>query len=806
MTSSAAGVRAAGHLVPPPASQTHTETASAAASAPGEAPGEAPGGLTAAGPTAVVVCVHTPQRLAVIRRCLDAVTRQLDPDHDQLVVVVDHHDELLRLLRAAVPTATVVANTGERGLSGARNTGIAASTAPVVVFLDDDAVPRPGWLAAWRRVFADPAVMLAGGAVCPDWADGRAPRWFPDEYGWVVGCDYRGIGAAGTPVRNPIGANMAVRRDALDRVGGFSVRLGRVAAVPSGCEETELGIRMGRAYGPAAIVRFDEPTVDHHVPVTRATIGYFLSRCHHEGRSKAVLSAAVGRTPSLSAERRYTLRTLPAAVARHAVAVTRGDLSGPARATMTVLGLVATAGGYLAGLRGGRDRSAMATGDRPTAVVEVELAGTAECDLTVPAAAASVLVRFRDRPVGRVVLSSQAGPVPQVGPVPQAADGAATALERAIESGLGPALRAHLDRAGVPVPPAATPGELLRLARGSAAVAPDAHPVSGQPLVSVVLCTLGTEERLPAAVAAVLAQTYRDLELIVVDNDPAGGRVRPRLAEVDDPRLRVVAQPRRGLSMARNAGLAAAAGDIVAFTDDDALPDVHWLAELVRGFAVDPAVGCVTGLVTPARLDTRWERLFEEYGAFDKGYLAKAWSVRPVPPRLARSAGVGDRGPLFPYVAGNYGSGNNMAFRAEVLRELAGFDPALGAGSPTRGGEDLDMFRAVLTAGHAILYLPSALVRHFHRDTRAALRSQLFGYGSGFTAVAFKQLISGWSAALRIVRASPKALRVVVDPQSPKYAGRSPGFPLSLSCAEFAGYLAGPWLLLWGRVRARWRS
>ncbi|MDG4762601.1 glycosyltransferase [Solwaraspora sp. WMMD406] len=776
MSSSVAGVRTADHRAP---RRTHPTTVPAAA-----------------GPAAVVVCVHTPERLAVIRRCLDAATRQLDPDHDQLVVVVDHHDELLRLLRSAVPTATVVANVGERGLSGARNTGIAATTAPVVIFLDDDAVPGPGWLAAWRRIFTDPTVMMAGGAVRPDWADGRAPRWFPDEYGWVVGCDYRGIGAAGTPVRNPIGANMAIRRDALNQVGDFSVRLGRVAAVPSGCEETELGIRVGRAYGPAAVVRFDEPTVDHRVPATRATVGYFLSRCHHEGRSKAVLSAAVGRTSSLSAERRYALRTLPAAVARHFVAVVRGDLAGPARATMTVLGLFATAGGYLVGLRANRKRAATAAHpeDRPMAVVEVELAGTAGRDLAVPAAAASVLIRFRGLPVGRVVLP------PRV-----TANGPAV-LERAVERGLGPALRVHLDRAGVPVPSAATPDELLRLARASAPAASDEHAVaSGQPLVSVVLCTLGTEARLPAAVAAILAQTYRDLELIVVDNDPVSDRVRHRLADVDDPRVRIVAQPRRGLSRARNAGLAAASGDIVAFTDDDALPDVHWLAEAIRGFAVDPAVGCVTGLVTPARLDTRWERLFEEYGAFDKGYLAKVWSVRPVPPRLAHAAQIGDRGPLFPYVAGNYGSGNNMAFRAEVLRELAGFDPALGAGSPTRGGEDLDMFRAVLTAGHAILYVPSALVRHFHRDSRPALRRQLFGYGSGFTAVAFKQLVSGWSAALRIMRSSPKALRVVVDPQSPKYAGRSPDFPLALSCAEFAGYLAGPWLLLWGRVRARWR-
>ena len=731
-----------------------------------------PAATSRTGPAAVVVCVHTPERLPVMRRALAAVADQLR-DGDELVVVVDHHDELKALLAAELPLATVVANAAARGLSGARNTGVAVSAAPLLVFLDDDAVPHAGWLAAWRQVFADPEVMMAGGAVNPDWAVGAAPRWFPDEYGWVVGCDYRGITPAGEAARNPIGANMAVRRAALDRVGVFSAGLGRVGAVPAGCEETEIAIRIGYEFGTRAVIRTEGPAVDHLVPATRTTTRYFVARCVHEGRSKRRLSAAVGRTASLSSERRYVVRTLPVGFFRHLAALARGDVAGPARAAMVVAGLFATGWGYLTASR------APAPPDTPVAVAEVELAGGR---IETPPAPASVLVRFKDLPVGRVQLTD-GGP----------------GLERAVADTLATSLAALLERAGM-VPPN-RPDEVVAAARACPPGATPAAPDGAK--VTVVICTLGTEPRLRGAVAAALTQTHAATDVVVVDNDPASGRVARLLRGLDDPGLRVVAEPRRGLSWARNTGLAAATGTLVAFTDDDALPDRHWVAELVRGFALDPGIACVTGLVTPARLETRWERLFEEYGAFDKGYTARTWAVAPVADPLAHVAPPGERGPLFPYTAGNYGSGNNMAFRADLLRAVGGFDPALGAGSPARGGEDLDIFRAVLVAGHTILYTPSALVRHFHRDTGPALRKQLYGYGTGIAAVGFKQLVAGPGTAWRLLRKLPAAVRVIVDPRSVKYEGRSSAYPIGLNAVEMAGYLAGPWLLIRGRMRAR---
>ncbi|OLT10607.1 hypothetical protein BJF78_28620 [Pseudonocardia sp. CNS-139] len=430
----------------------------------------------------------------------------------------------------------------------------------------------------------------------------------------------------------------------------------------------------------------------------------------------------------------------------------------------------------------------------PIPVRDVELAGTAGAALPLPAGPASVLVRLNELPVGCIWVESGADP--------------GAALRAAVDDHLAEPLR-RLRRPGRRAGAGRhRPGAAAR-DRARAAARPPPAPPAG-PLATVVVCTLGREPGLRDVVRAVLDQTHPAIELVVVDNDPASGQVPVWLAGIDDPRLRVVAQPVRGLSDARNAGLAAASGEIVVFTDDDARPDRHWVAELVRVFDRDRegVVGCVTGLVTAARLDTPWELFFEEYGGFGKGYRPKFWSLRPPPAAVANAGEPGERGPLFPYAGGNYGSGNNMAFRTDRLRALGGFDPALGAGTSVHGGEDLDAFRAVVQAGDTVFYTPTALVRHLHRDSERALRRQMFGYGTGMAAAVTKQLVAGPDAAMAVLRALPAALRVLLAPGSVKNQGKSAEFPLLLTLTELLGYAVGPLRYLAGRrrVRARTRS
>jgi cellulose synthase/poly-beta-1,6-N-acetylglucosamine synthase-like glycosyltransferase len=323
--------------------------------------------------------------------------------------------------------------------------------------------------------------------------------------------------------------------------------------------------------------------------------------------------------------------------------------------------------------------------------------------------------------------------------------------------------------------------------------------------VSVVVCTLGRQPGLRGTVEAVLAQTHADLDVLVVDNDPGSGRTAGLLAGVPDPRLRVVPEPVRGLSVARNTGLRAARGGLVAYTDDDALPDPTWVAELVAVIRGDDTgvVGCVTGRVVAAETTTSEQRWFEDFGDFDKGSDRIVWSMAPPPETLP---GIrGPHSPFFPYTAGEMGTGNNMLFRTSALRGLGGFDEALGTGSPARGGEDLDTYRRIVLAGQVLVYTPDAVVRHRHRDTREALRSQMFGYGAGMAASLTKVLLHGGPPALALLRRLPRGVYMLVWPSSAKNEKYPARTPPSLVAAELLGYLAGPLLYARGVARARRR-
>lgn len=297
--------------------------------------------------TSVIVCAFSDARWDALCAAVASIDAQSHPAH-QAIVVIDHNPGLLARARARFTGATVIENSGRPGLSGARNSGIKAATGEVVAFLDDDAVADPGWLEALARGFADPRVLGAGGAVDPLWAAGR-PAWFPAEFDWVVGCAHNGMPTGRTAVRNVIGANMAFRAEALRALDGFREGIGRVGAVPLGCEETDLCIR-ARQRWPSAEVLYDPAArVEHLVPPDRGSLRYFLSRCRAEGRSKALLARFVGAADGLSDERAYTARTLPRGVLRGLRDALHGDLAGLRRAGAIVLGLATTTLGYASG-------------------------------------------------------------------------------------------------------------------------------------------------------------------------------------------------------------------------------------------------------------------------------------------------------------------------------------------------------------------------------------------------------------------------------------------------------------------------
>jgi glucosyl-dolichyl phosphate glucuronosyltransferase len=295
----------------------------------------------------VVICAFTPERLPALGEAIEAVGKQ-SAAPDEIILVVDHSPQLLEEARERWPQVRVVESRGEKGLSGARNTGVEESKGDVIAFLDDDAVPEPDWLRRLLDAYADDEVLGVGGTVRPRWLEGK-PDWFPDEFDWVVGCTHSGMPSRRSPVRNLVGANMSFRRDAVLEAGGFRSELGRIGTLPVGCEETDLCIRIGKRRPQGEIVYDPAASVEHLVPGTRGTVRYFRERCAAEGRSKAVLTRMVGSAAGLSSERSYVRRTLPLGFLGGLRDALRGDASGIKRAGMIVVGLITTTVGYLRG-------------------------------------------------------------------------------------------------------------------------------------------------------------------------------------------------------------------------------------------------------------------------------------------------------------------------------------------------------------------------------------------------------------------------------------------------------------------------
>jgi GT2 family glycosyltransferase len=299
------------------------------------------------GDTSVVLCTHASERWDSLVEAVSSLRRQtIAPG--EIIVVVDHNPELLQRARAEFQGVIVAANSGPPGLSGARNVGLNLAAGRIVAFLDDDAVALPNWIACLADGYSDNRVAALGGSVDAEWVDGR-PVWFPREFDWVVGCSHPGMPTTLEPVRNLIGANMSFRRDILTDVGGFNVDLGRTAKRASGCEETELCIRIA-ALRPAARIVYDPAvSVSHRVPAARATLAYFTTRCFQEGRSKAVLCRLVGVKKGLAAERAYTTRTLAGALLASLLDPRPPVWAGLARAGAMLTGLLTTTAGYVSG-------------------------------------------------------------------------------------------------------------------------------------------------------------------------------------------------------------------------------------------------------------------------------------------------------------------------------------------------------------------------------------------------------------------------------------------------------------------------
>jgi GT2 family glycosyltransferase len=293
--------------------------------------------------------------------------------------------------------------------------------------------------------------------------------------------------------------------------------------------------------------------------------------------------------------------------------------------------------------------------------------------------------------------------------------------------------------------------------------------------LSVVVTTRANPVGLERCLRSIIDCDDDSLEIIVVENKPGFAPTRHLLVERFEaiPGLRYVEESRRGLSHARNAGLAVAEGDIVAFTNDDIVVDPGWLGRSAKAIERSDDVACVAGLILPLEVETDADLRLERFAGL-------CWGLRRRTYRLEDGA---DLPPSLPHTRCAARSGANTTVRADVARELGWFDVSLGAGTVVGRGEDLDLYIRLLRDGHAVAYEPSAIVWRAQSDAKPHVRRHAYRCGIGVGAVRAKHKLA---SRPRVVLPS--------------------GTPGGVRRLERLGTLLGPAAYLVSRIAARGRA
>jgi glycosyltransferase involved in cell wall biosynthesis len=296
----------------------------------------------------------------------------------------------------------------------------------------------------------------------------------------------------------------------------------------------------------------------------------------------------------------------------------------------------------------------------------------------------------------------------------------------------------------------------------------------GDSKVSIVVCTRNRPEMLRSCLSGLFPIHQKGHEIVVVDNAPDTDSSYQLVKEYP---YKYIVEPRIGLNHARNRGFENSSHNIVAFTDDDCIPEKEWLEALTGPF-MDETVWGTTGLVIPFELETVAQDHFEDYCANRRIFYRKFFSSPPTAPSEA----------------GIVGMGANMSFRREILERLGGFDTRFDGGTPTLSGGDTEFFSRVLASGGRIVYRPDALVRHRHVDGDKALQRVIYGYGVGLYAFLMKRLVEEHD--LSVLKTAP---RWIVGPPIKAVQNRllrRPAASWNLVFSEFAGSLRGPLIFI----------
>jgi len=238
----------------------------------------------------VVICTHN--RADLVGSATIAALGEVRANGGEVVVVdnasTDGTPAVLAELTRRNPDALRVVHEPRLGLSVARNRGLEEARADVVVYLDDDAVPRPGWLAALTAPYGDPQVVAVGGRIVLRFA-AAPPSWLSSELHPALSA--YDLGPSARHVRYgeatyPFGANISFRTAAARAAGGFSASVGPLGRQQLVHDETDLCYRLEHAGG--TVWYTPDAVVDHYVVPERLSPHWMLRRHWTGGQSAAV--------------------------------------------------------------------------------------------------------------------------------------------------------------------------------------------------------------------------------------------------------------------------------------------------------------------------------------------------------------------------------------------------------------------------------------------------------------------------------------------------------------------------------------
>jgi glycosyltransferase involved in cell wall biosynthesis len=300
-----------------------------------------------------------------------------------------------------------------------------------------------------------------------------------------------------------------------------------------------------------------------------------------------------------------------------------------------------------------------------------------------------------------------------------------------------------------------------------------------------VLCTRGLSPSLLRCLDSLLNQECKRSEILLVLN---GERDEAFAKAVSRYPVRLLNEPRRGVSAARNHAIPQARGEILAFVDDDVVAHANWLHELVKGFE-DPKVACVAGRLVPDGLVGISSERIEHY--YTGNRASSAWTLDASDPDCYQEA-----------LGGPAGFGCNMAFRKSFLENYARLPEDLGAGSVIGGCDEPYMFVQVLKHGFRIHHTPSAVVTHFFGEDRAGRKLRLMQAHAGTLAFTLKLLTEEpevrWATLKWLMGGLRRRLSRI---GAHKSLSSEPKEALS-SMEKLRGYLRGP-LVFWKSRRSK---